>query len=81
MAQSIVNSWFFRKLIHIAKNKGYFTKADIEQVIISTRRNDGKQRYTTTTVPRRVKTIVSWTKWLAENFSCFEVTDNEYKLT
>lgn len=82
MAKAIVNSWFFRKLIHIAKNKGYFTNADIEQVIISTKKRDGSQRYTATTVPRRIRTLASWAKWLAENLSCFKVTENdEYLLS
>ena len=80
IAKTIVNSWYFRELIHIAKNRGYFTKTDIQRIIVSVKKADGSQRYTTTTVPRRHRTIVSWTKWLADEFSCFKIADNEYRL-
>ena len=80
VAKIIINSWYFRKLIHIAKNRGHFTNVDIVQIIMSVKKNDGSQRYTTTTIPRRLKTIVSWTKWLADEFSCFEIADGEYRL-
>jgi hypothetical protein len=80
-AKAIVNSWFFRKLIDVAKQKGYFTEADIEDVIISAKNNNRTQRYTTSTIPRRRQTLVSWAKWLAEQFDCFQIKDNEYHLT
>ncbi len=80
LAKAIINSWFFRNLISIAKGKGYFNNSDIAEVIMSTRKDDGTQRYTSSTIPRRIRTLTSWAKWLTDEFSCFEIVDGEYRL-
>lgn len=77
IAKLVVNTWFFKELLRKAKRKGYFTKADIENLIADVKMNDGSNRYTSSTIGRRTITIMSWTRWLADEFKSFEIEDNK----
>lgn len=79
-AKLVVNSWFFKELIKKAKRKGYFTVSDIEELITKIEKNGGSKRYTESTIGRRIKTAVSWAKWLSEQFKCFEIDKERFIL-
>lgn len=76
----VINSWFFKELLHRAKRKGYFTVSDIQDLIEAVEKENGDKRYTQSTVGRRVKTIVSWTRWISEEFKSFELKDDKFFL-
>jgi len=80
LAKSVVNSWVFIQLIQSAGLQGSFTNNDIDQVISTARKDNGTQRYTGETVPRRRQTIVAWIKWMAQEIGCFVVYGMQYHL-
>jgi hypothetical protein len=73
----VINSWYFQSLIGTARKKGYFTKADIEELILSVKKDNGSKRYSSSTIGRRVITIMAWSKWIAEEFKSFRVEDDD----
>ncbi len=74
IAKMVVNSWLFRKLIRIARKRGYFDLEDVENIIASVK------RYSSSTVPRRCRTIESWLNWLVEQIGCFTREGKRYRL-
>ncbi len=79
LAKGVVNSWIFCALIAVAVKHGSFTRKDIENTITSAKKADGSQ-YSASTVKRRSSTIVSWLNWLAQEFDCFTIEKNVYRL-
>lgn len=77
VAKIVVNSWLFRELIKKAKRKGIFTKQDIEDVISNVDAGDGSKRYSSSTIGRRTKTIMSWVRLISEEFNSFEIEDDK----
>jgi len=80
IARLVMNSWVFREVIKRARRKGYFTITDIEEVIATAQTRGKQQRYTSTTIPRRRQTIVSWVTWLADQIGCFQIDGDKYRL-
>ncbi len=76
----IINSWYFQKLISKAKQKGFFTTNDVEELIISVEKDDGAKRYSNSTIGRRVQTVFSWSKWISEEFKSFLVEEGKVML-
>jgi hypothetical protein len=81
IAKLIINSWVFRELIKRTRRRKYFTANDVDDVIAAARTKDGKeQRYTSTTIPRRRRTIIAWAKWLADQLKCFTIAEDKFYL-
>jgi len=80
IAKLVVNSWVFRELVHIARERGYFSAADIEAVIVRATGPGGGRRYGGTTIGRRRQTIFAWIRWLAERVGCFREEDGRFYL-
>lgn len=73
----VLNSWYFKELTRKAKRKGYFTALDVEDLIASVEKDDGDKRYKKSTIGRRVKTIISWSKWISEEFRSFGIEQDK----
>jgi len=73
VAMIVVNSWLFRELIKKAKRKGVFTKQDIEDVISNVDAGDGSKRYSSSTIGRRTKSIMSWVRLISEELKTFSI--------
>jgi len=80
IAKLVINTWFFKELLRRAKRKGYFTILDIQDLIEAVEKENGDRRYTQSTVGRRIKTIVSWVRWISEEFKSFEMQDEKIVL-
>jgi len=80
IAKLVINTWFFKKLLRRAKRKGYFTILDIQDLIGTVEKESGDKRYTKSTVGRRIKTIVSWTRWISEEFKSFVIEQDRIVL-
>jgi hypothetical protein len=77
IAKLVINSWFFKELIRRAKRKGYFTTLDINDLIGSVEKVGGDKRYTRSTIGRRINTVVSWIKWIGEEFKSFRIEQDK----
>lgn len=77
IAKLVINSWFFKELIRRAKRKGYFTTLDINDLIGSVEKVSGDKRYTRSTIGRRINTVVSWIKWIGEEFKSFRIEQDK----
>lgn len=77
VAKLVLNSWLFRELIKKAKRKGYFVRQDVENVIGDVDAGDGIKRYSSSTIGRRTKTIMSWVSLIGEEFKSFEITEEK----
>jgi hypothetical protein len=71
-AKLLINSELFRRLISVARRKGYYAKDDVVQAILDV----GK--YNLTTSNRRKQTVMSWSNWLANQIGCFREQEGKY---
>jgi hypothetical protein len=80
IAKLVINTWFFKELLRRAKRRGFYTELDIRALIEAVEKESGDKRYTQSTVGRRIKTIVSWTRWISEEFGSFVIEEDRFIL-
>lgn len=80
IAKLVINTWFFKELLRRARRKRFFTELDIRTLIDAVEKESGNKRYTQSTVGRRIKTIVSWSRWISEEFRSFEFKEGKFFL-
>lgn len=80
IAKLVINTWFFKELLHRARRKGFFTVSDIRALIEAVEKESGDKRYTQSTIGRRMSTIISWIRWISEEFKSIAIEDDKFIL-
>ncbi|MFZ5904794.1 MAG: type II restriction enzyme [Chloroflexota bacterium] len=80
IAKLVINTWFFKELLRRARRKGFFTESDIRALIETVEKESGDKRYTQSTVGRRIRTIVSWVRWISEEFKSIVIDQDRFIL-
>jgi hypothetical protein len=73
----VTNSWYFQSLLKKGRKKGYFTRGDIQDLILSVKSDKGDNRYSSSTIGRRVITLMAWCRWISDEFKSFRIEDDK----
>ncbi len=75
LARAVVNSWV---VVSALRRGGPVTAELLAAVIADVPGPGGGRRYNPTTARRRVKTLLAWLRWLADEVGCFRLEGDRY---